>query len=492
MNLEDLQQLISGGESETLELKRSTGELRAGLQTVCAFLNGVGGHVLFGVDGKGAVIGQELSDQTLRELAQALAGFEPHAPVRSVRVRIKAPREVMVLEVPGRTDGVPYTFEGRAYERVESTTRKMSRERYEQLLLDRAHSSRRWENQPAEQITIRDIDRDEVLRIAELARTAGRLLGPLERDHGRLLERFGLRSDGRILRGAVVLFGKKFVPDFPQCELRMARFRGTDKEEFLDQRIIRGPAFRLLEEAELFCLRHFPLPGKIVPERMERVDRPLIPPDALREILVNALIHRDYAIAGGAISLAIFDDRVEIWSAGTLPTGITIASLKKTHPSVPRNPLIAEVFNRAGLIEKWGRGINRVMQMCREHGIRPLEFEELAGSVVATFRVKVGDTGKRPTTQDTVQVTDQVTVQVTEQVRSILSAALEPRTSNELQQAAGLRHRAHFQATILKPLLARGWLEMTIPERPNSRNQRYRTTEDGKVALAAQRENGSQ
>jgi ATP-dependent DNA helicase RecG len=86
------------------------------------------------------------------------------------------------------------------------------------------------------------------------------------------------------------------------------------------------------------------------------VGTPLVPPDAMREILVNALIHRDFSIAGGAISLAIFDDRVEVWSAGTFPTGITPEKLSKSHQSVQRNPIIADGFYKTGLIEKWGRG----------------------------------------------------------------------------------------------------------------------------------------
>jgi len=120
------------------------------------------------------------------------------------------------------------------------------------------------------------------------------------------------------------------------------------------------------------------------------VDRPLIPPDALREILVNGLTHRDYTIAGGAVSLAIFDDRIEVWSAGRLPAGITPDALTREHDSIPRNPIIAEVFYRAGLIEKWGRGTNRVLAQCREAGIAPPEFREVSGSVVVTFRVRVG------------------------------------------------------------------------------------------------------
>lgn len=214
--------------------------------------------------------------------------------------------------------------------------------------------------------------------------------------------------------------------------------------------------------------RHFPLPGRIVPGRMERLDRPLIPPDAMREILVNALIHGDYAHAGGAVSLAIFDDRVEVWSAGTLPSGITPEALSRPHRSILRNPLIAEVFNRAGLIEKWGRGTNRVIEQCREHGIAPPKFEEITGATVVTFRVEVGRT-----------------VQVTAHVAALLEAAEEPRSREELQNAVGLRHRMHFLKAYLEPLLKTGWLEMTVPDKPKSRLQRYRATAAGLAQLRA-------
>lgn len=135
--------------------------------------------------------------------------------------------------------------------------------------------------------------------------------------------------------------------------------------------------------------RHFPLPGKIVPGKLQRVDTPLIPPDAMREILVNALIHRDYSIAGGAISLAIFDDRVEVWSAGTYPAGITPDMLTRQPLSVLRNPIIADIFHRAGLIEQWGRGTNRVIEMCRKAGIARPIFQENGPFAVVTFRVRV-------------------------------------------------------------------------------------------------------
>ena len=260
----------------------------------------------------------------------------------------------------------------------------------------------------------------------------------------------------------------------------MARFRGTDKTEFLDERQIRGPAFKLLEEAELFCQRHFPLPGKIVSGRMERVDTPLIPPDAMREILVNALIHRDYSIAGGAVSLAIFDNRVEIWSAGTYPAGITPEVLTRDHPSVQRNPIIADVFYRAGLIERWGRGTNRVIEMCRTANVRPPEFQEIGHAAVVTFRVNVAGAARRA-----AQVTGQVAGQVTGQVAGqVLRFCQSPRNASEIQKILGLRHRESFQNNYLKPMLEKGWLERTIPDKPRSRMQRYRTTEAGREAIA--------
>jgi len=444
MNLSELKRLIGAGEGPTLEFKRSTGEVRETLHTACAFLNANGGTIVVGVAPDGRMAGQQVSDQTLRDIAQAMDDFEPPIRFEPERIRLASGREVLVSQVQGASDGIPYTFGGRAYERVSNTTRQMPQERYEQLLLERVHSRRRWENQEAEGIRLRDLDREEILRVVEAARRAGRLVEAVTGNVGGILDRLGLRREGRILRAAVVLFGKRFLPDFPQCELRAARFRGTLKEEFLDQRHLKASAFRLLEEAILFCQRHLSLAGRVAPGRLEREDRLLIPLGALREIVVNALVHRDYTVPGGPVSLAIFDDRVEIGSTGALPRGIRPEDLSRDHSSIPRNPLIADVFYRAGLIEKWGRGTNRVIAQCQEQGMAAPEFQEAAASVLVTFRAPVGVT---------MQVTTQVTVQVTKQVQAILKAAGQPASREQLQRAAGMANREHFRKAYLKPLL---------------------------------------
>jgi ATP-dependent DNA helicase RecG len=335
--------------------------------------------VLFGVTPSGKITGQEVTDNTLREVAQAIGKLEPPAQIEQSQVPVKDKLQVLILET-GPGPAVPYTFDGRPYQRVGPTTSRMPQPEYERLLLARTHSVHRWESQPATGYTLDDLDTQEVERTLRSAVEAGRLEATVATS-GEALDRLHLRLDGVLLRAAVVLFGQRLLPDYPQCSLRMARFKGTTKTEFLDQRQLEGHAFRLLEEADLFLKRHLPVAGRIQPDQLERHDQPVYPPLALREALVNALCHRDYVIPGGAVNVAIFDDRLEVISTGLLPEGITVADLKRDHVSRPRNPLIAEAFFRRGLIERWGRGTQKIVELCVAAGQPEPEFEEQAGSV---------------------------------------------------------------------------------------------------------------
>lgn len=288
--------------------------------------------------------------------------FEPPAPIDLERVPLKGGREIIVLRATSPGDSLPFTFSGRSYQRVGSITSVMPQQRYQQLLLERVHSRYRWENEPATGIGINELDHEEILRTVRLGIETGRLPESTGNNVDDILERLGLRQEGRILNGAVVLFGTRFLPYYPQCQLRLARFRGIDKSEFLDQRQLEGHAFHLLDEAMLFLRRHLPVAGRILPGLFEREDEPLFPVAALREAMVNALCHRDYAHAGGAVSLAVYDNRLEVWSDGMLPFGLRVEDLKRNHTSRPRNPLIAGVFYRRGLVERWGRGTQKIVE----------------------------------------------------------------------------------------------------------------------------------
>ena len=237
-------------------------------------------------------------------------------------------------------------------------------------------------------MSITDLDQVEIVRTIDESIRRQRMDDPGTRDVKELLLGLGLLHEGQLLNAAVVLFGtgQAMLPNYPQCLLRMARFRGRDKTEFLDNCQEVGHAFDLLIRAQRFLRDHLPVAGRIVPSLFERIDDPLYPPAALREALANALCHRDYSVGGGAVSIAVYDDRLEIASTGLLPFGLTPADLMRPHQSRPWNPLIAQVFYRRGIIESWGRGTIKMAELTTAAGLVPPEFESEGGQVLVRFR----------------------------------------------------------------------------------------------------------
>lgn len=474
-NAKQLAVVVKEREGPALEFKRSTGELKEGMQTLCAFLNGSGGMVLFGVRPDGTIEGQTVSDQTLRDIAQAGDRFEPPAHVSIHRVRVKAGREVIAVVVEGGLDVRPFTYEGRPYERVASSTRRMPQAKYERLLVERGHAKRRWENLPAEGLTLKDLDRKEILRTRELAIQQNRISPATSRDTGEILDRLGLRMGGVLTQAAQVLYGTRLLPDYPQCLLKMGRFRGTAiTGEIVDNRQEHMNAFAMVREGLAFLERTMPLGARFPRGTVFREDRFPVPLEAIREILFNAVMHRDYSHYSGYVAIVVFDDRIEIQSYGRLPNGVTVEQLSGPHLSKPTNPLIAEAFHRTGAVEVWGRGTNRVIEICKAHGTAPPVFEERQGFLVVAFRVQLA--GERMAPQVSAQVTAQVTAQVAAFCR-------EPKPARAIMAELGLKHWKTFQANYLAPLMAMGILERTIPDKPRSRLQRYKTTEAGLAVL---------
>lgn len=385
MDFANLEEMIRQGECDILEFKKSTSLLHGAAETLCGFLNGKGGKVLIGVTADKKIVGQHVSDNTLQEIAGIIAKFEPPAVIDLECIAISNSKEVVVLSALPRKSDVPYAWEGRAYQRIGSTTSRMPQQTYQKLLLERDHNNHRWETGIAVGYSLSDLDSEEILRTIRLGAETRRLPEYQGDSIVSILDRLGLRRNENLLNAAVVLFGRRFMPDFLQCQLRLARFKGLDKSEFLDQNQLIGNAFYLLEEAMLFLRRHLPVAGKILSNALERKDEPLFPLEALREALVNAICHRVYTHPGGAVSIAIFDDRLEIWNDGKLPFGLTPEDLKKDHISLQRNPLIATIFYNRGLIEKWGRGTQKIVKLCVEAGHPEPEFFEQANSFGVRF-----------------------------------------------------------------------------------------------------------
>ena len=388
MTLAEIEALAAAGESETLELKASTGERVAGAMTVCAMLNHRGGTVLFGVQPNRRVSGQKVGDRTIEQLSSALSEIDPPAFPTVDQAPVQGDLRVVVVTVSAGQHQ-PYTHRGRALRRVGNTNRTMSRDEYHRVLLERLHGQYRWENEPVTEWAVDDLDPSEITRTVDEAIRRRRAEEPGTRDPTELLRGLGLIRGDRLLRAAVVLFGRseRVGAEYPQCMLRVARFRGAARtDEFLDNRQFRGNAFELLTRAERFFQENLPIAGRIEPDRFERVDDPLYPPEALREALANAICHRDYSIGGGSVAAAIYNDRLEVTSSGSLHFGLTVEALFKPHESLPWNPLIAQVFYRRGIIEQWGRGTIKMRELVTSAGLPAPEIEDAGGCVTVRFR----------------------------------------------------------------------------------------------------------
>lgn len=392
MNLSDLRRRVAGGESEELELKKSTAQLSRAGETLCAFLNGSGGQVVVGATADGKLVGQDVADKTRREVAAMLERIDPPAAIAVSWLDLPGSnRKVIVFTARTQEDARPFTFDGRPYQRSQTSTSAMSQGRYESLLLERAHARRRWENQPAVDVRLEDLDHEEILRTRDAAIRSHRISAGTSTAIGDILDRLGIRRGGVITQAAQILFGTRFLPDYPQALLKLGRFRGTRiTGDILDNKQEHLNAFAMVREAMAFLERTLPLAARFVEGRIEREDRLPVPAHALREIIVNAVMHRDYSDPGSYVAIAVFDDRIEVRSIGRLLPGVTAAMLSGPHLSKLRNPLIAEVFHRTGAVEMWGRGTNRVIEECTRHGVEEPTFEEQAGGLIVTFSATIG------------------------------------------------------------------------------------------------------
>ena len=364
MNLDQVTAIIQNGESHTIEFKKSTAQLKPAFESVCAFLNSNGGIVLIGISDNGKIVGQDISDSTRQEIAREINKIEPPAQLNISYVSLKSDKYIILIEANAGKHA-PYIYDGRAFERSQTTTIRMAQHRYDQLVSRRFQHNFSWEKLEAENYSISDLDRDLILGIVRKAVDVGRMPeDALRQDIPELISAMQLSKGNTLFNAAVALFGKKIGPDYPQCQLKMARFQGLDRNEFIDSDIQYGNVFTLLDSAMAFIRRHLPLASKIEPGQLERVETPIIPFEAIREAIINSLCHRDYAQHSGSIGLAIYDNRMELFNNGGLAPNVTLDKIK-TGFSNPPNPLIADVLYRCKLIEKWGRGVPKIISSCK-------------------------------------------------------------------------------------------------------------------------------
>lgn len=352
MTIDDITKLIAPDESRHLELKKTTGELKDGMHSACAFLNTEGGWLVFGISpGSRKIIGQNVTDATQREIAQALSGIEPavYIPVEYIDMPEKPGFKVIAMHFDGWIPTQsPYTFHGKPYIKIESTTQIMPREIFEERIRSCRPEMYSWESLPSNR-TISDLNLDRIKGSVRMGVDGGRLPeSALSESIMEILRKAELLTDGNPNNGAVMLFAKD-VFGYPQLSLRLARFIGTDKNSFIDNQEVAGNFFDLLDAGMAFFFKHLDLSGIISGwQREEKLEVPVV---ALREALINALCHKQNEKRNLSIGIAIYDDRIEIANPGLLPPQITPETIKLPHDSYPYNPAIARFLYRTTWLE---------------------------------------------------------------------------------------------------------------------------------------------
>ena len=390
MTIEDIKALIAADESRTLELKKSTGELKDGMHAACAFLNTEGGWLVFGITPKSLkIIGQQVTDDTQREIAHAIAGLQPAVDVRPEYIDVpdRPGHKVIAMHFDGWVWGErPHTFHGCPYYKVESTTKVMPQDMYDERIRAFEPKTYSWELRQAEGVTLSDLNEKHISGCIRLGVEGGRIpASALSAPISDTLSKWKLLKNGIPTNGAAMLFSDN-VYEYDNFKIKMARFLGTDKNEFIDEMRVEGNFFDLLDAGLAFCFKHLNLSGKITNRSLQREERLEIPYKALREAIINSLCHRQWEKYNLLNSIAIYDDRVEIGNPGIFPSQITPENIKEPHDSYPYNVKMAEALYRSMWLENWGSGAKRIIEACQEQGIEEPTWRWDGGFVYVTFK----------------------------------------------------------------------------------------------------------
>jgi ATP-dependent DNA helicase RecG len=346
------------------------------LKWVCGFANAQGGVIFIGKDDGGKVVGivdhKKLMDEIPNKIKNAMG--------ITTEVNLHEEEGKHFIEIITPPYSVPISVRGRYYYRSGSTKQELTGATLNEFLLKK--SGKTWDDVIEQRATFDDIDEKAIKTFLAASENAGRLP---ENNQGLsipdLFEKLRLTENGQLKRAGIILFGKDPGKFYPNIIVKIGRF-GKDDTDIKFQEIEEGNLIVLLQ-AVLNQLNHKFLIRPIEFEGMHRIEKGEYPLPALREMLLNALVHRNYM--GAAIQIRVYDDKISIWNEGTLPEGLTLAALKRSHSSKPRNPIIADVAFKGGYIDAWGRGTIKIIHTCKDAELPEPEMQELDGGFSITL-----------------------------------------------------------------------------------------------------------
>lgn len=436
-----------GIENEILEFKKSTGELKEAMYSVCAILNKhQHGELYFGVKPNGTPIGQVVTEESLREVSQKIKNhIEPKIYPEINKVVLDG-RDCIHVKFSG--EQVPYFAYGVAKIRVADEDLTMSPEEITSLILKSGREGNRWENLVSNK-TVDDVDEELLKKYTTQAHDVGRIAISYT-DKKTVLNQLELTDGDKLLNAGKALFSDDLIQD-----VQMAIFATSERLTFNDIQRHHGPVLKLVDIAESYIKSNIHWKVEFTGSR-QRTEIPEIPVDAIREALLNSFCHKDYS-SGESNEVAIFKDRVEIYNPGTFPEGMEPQDfIDRAERPIRRNPKIARILYYSKDIESFGTGLRRIAEACEEAGVR-YEFKKLkSGFVVCFYRSEEmtdKSTDKMYKSTDKVRIsTDKMTISQRKIVEFLLEN--EKITNKQVQQLLGVKDSRALK--ILKELLEIG------------------------------------
>ena len=356
-------------ESQNIEWKQSWNNDY--LKCICGFANAQGGRISIGKDDTGKIVGLKNAKKLLEDLPNKIRDQMGLMP----QINLLEEGDKTYLEIIVEPSTVPISLRGSYYWRSGSVKQELKGHTLTEFLLKKMGMT--WDRVIEEKATLDDIDDVTIELFKKEAVTAGRLPDISGLSTKELLKKLHLLTEDGLTNAAVVLFGKDPSAFYPNLFVKIGRF-GISVVDMRFQEVCEGNLFQLLRSVMEQLEKKF-LIKPIRFEGLRRIEELEYPVPALREMLLNALVHRNYM--GSMTQLRVMDDRISLWNAGTLPLELSVEKLFQTHRSIPRNPLIAEVCYRVGYIDSWGRGIEKITDACKVTGLPEPVIEENTGGV---------------------------------------------------------------------------------------------------------------
>lgn len=470
----ELQEMLHSTETFRVERTTSTSDMDKFQEAICAFSNDLPnlrkkGYLILGAYDNGTLSGLKVDDVLLKKIAAIRSdGNILPLPIMSVERFEFEGGDLLVAEVsPSLVP--PVRYRGRTFVRI-GPRRDIATEAEERILFERRTSyMATFDATPCFGATIDSIDVDyiktkylpQVIDAEVLAGDNRSIKEQLSSIH-----LYDLEHDCPT-NAAIILFGNEPQYFLHGCYVQYVHFAGKDRgSEIINERQIKGSLCKMLPQLESF-VRDAVVTARPVSISMLREKTLLNYPDlALRELLMNACMHRDYQ-SNMPIRLYQYDDRIEILNAG----GLYGEARPENFPTVNdyRNPIVAEAMRGLKYVNMFNRGIQRVKNLLQENGNPEPVFTI---DKITAFEVTVKPSLSLNLVTNKEKVTKSVT-KLTETVNDIIAFCSTPRSMTEIMEHIGHKHRYNVKHRYIDPLIESGVLIMTIPGKPNSRNQKY-------------------